>query len=253
MSRFDVAAGSSRHMTYSSLAGETAQAQSANDPAAMTLLKRVVDAKGGLDALKKVTSVVAEADTAFQMEQGTLPSTTRTYVAYPDKFRVDAKIKGVDVVQVYNAGAAWVRDPAGVHDVARSNAGGFQQQRPPRHDPDARGGLRGEVRRPPAGRRGPGWTRLARPRDQRRTAAAGAALHRRAGTHRPPGVLDTGGADGRPVQVEEVFSDYRKVDGVAVPYKAELVRDGRTILTRTLRSVEMNTPIDAALFSRPEN
>ena len=51
------------------------------------------------------------------MEQGTLPSTTRTYVAYPDKFRVDAKIKGVDVVQVYNAGAAWVQDPAGVHDV----------------------------------------------------------------------------------------------------------------------------------------
>ncbi len=57
---------------------------------------------------------------------------------------------------------------------------------------------------------------------------------------------------GRSVQVEEVFSDYRKVDGVLVPYKAELAHNGRTILTRTLRSVTLNTPVDDKLFVRPE-
>ncbi len=46
------------------------------------------------------------------------------------------------------------------------------------------------------------------------------------------------GPDGRSVPIEEVFSDYRRVDGIMVPYKAELVRQGRTILTRTLRTVD---------------
>src|SRR5688572_11330790 len=114
----DAAAGS--RPAYHPAAAQSARPNApavVNDPAAMALLKRVVDAKGGLDALRRVTSVVAEADTALNMEQGTLPSTTRTYVVYPDKFRVDAKVKEVDIVQVYNAGTAWVRDPAGVHDA----------------------------------------------------------------------------------------------------------------------------------------
>ena len=46
-----------------------------------------------------------------------LSSKTRTYVIYPDKFRVDAKVQGADVVQVFNGGNAWARDPAGVHDA----------------------------------------------------------------------------------------------------------------------------------------
>ena len=45
-------------------------------------------------ALKRVRTVIAEAETTFRMEQGPLLSLTRTYVAYPDKFRVDAKVSG---------------------------------------------------------------------------------------------------------------------------------------------------------------
>ena len=89
------------------------------DPNAVAILKRVVDVKGGLDALKKVRTVVAEADTTFFVNGPSLSSKTRTYVIYPDKFRVDAKVQGADVVQVFNGGNAWARDPAGVHDVAR--------------------------------------------------------------------------------------------------------------------------------------
>ena len=81
------------------------------------ILKRVVDAKGGLDALKKVRTVIAEADTTFHVNGPPLSSKTRTYVIYPDKFRVDAKVQGADVVQVFNGGNAWARDPAGVHDA----------------------------------------------------------------------------------------------------------------------------------------
>ncbi len=80
-------------------------------------MSRIVQTKGGLAKLKNVRTVVAEAKTTFRMQQGPLESTTKTYVVYPDKFRVDAAVAGANVVQVYNAGDAWMTDPNGTHDA----------------------------------------------------------------------------------------------------------------------------------------
>ena len=62
---------------------------------------------------------------------------------------------------------------------------------------------------------------------------------------------ETPGPDGRPSQAEEVYSDYRRVDGIEVPFKASVLRDGRPILDRTLKSVTFNAAVDAALFKQP--
>jgi hypothetical protein len=59
------------------------------------------------------------------------------------------------------------------------------------------------------------------------------------------------GPDGLPLKVEEVFSDYRSVDKVAVPYKASVFANGRLILERTIKTVSFNTPIDETLFQQP--
>jgi hypothetical protein len=78
------------------------------------LLQRVVQAKGGLAALKAVRTVVADADMSVMTSRGPTIITTRTYVVYPDKFRVDATYAGQQSIQAYNGGVAWVKDPAGV-------------------------------------------------------------------------------------------------------------------------------------------
>ena len=96
-----------------------------NESDALDLLRRVVDARGGLMALKAVRTVVAETITTFQMQQGTLPSTTKTYIVYPNKFRVDAEINGAQTTQVFNAGAAWVKDPKGIRDAPPEMAADF--------------------------------------------------------------------------------------------------------------------------------
>jgi hypothetical protein len=61
----------------------------------------------------------------------------------------------------------------------------------------------------------------------------------------------TPGPDGRPSQAEETFSDYRKVSGIDVPFKASVSRDGHMILDRTLRGVTFNTAVDLTLFQQP--
>jgi zinc protease len=238
-------------MAYVDESAQAAQRPPANDPAATALLNRVIEAKGGLAALKKVSSVIAEADTSFQLEQGTLPSTTRTYVAYPDKFRVDAKIKGVDVVQVYDAGSAWVQDPAGVHEAPAPMREDFghsvRRDTIPMLIAAAEGKYAVKLL-PEEGRDG---------RVLRVVEISSAQLPPIRLYIDPQGLIvrqafTQPGPGGKPVQVEEVFSDYRKVDGIMVPYKAELVHQGRTILTRTIRSVTLNAPVDAALFTRPQ-
>ena len=35
--------------------------------------------------------------------------------------------------------------------------------------------------------------------------------------------------------------------------KADLLRAGRVVLTRTLNVVQLNTPVDEKLFARPQN
>jgi zinc protease len=222
-----------------------------NDPNAVALLKRVIEAKGGLDALRKVKTVVAEADTTFTMEQGTLVSKTKTYVAYPEKFRVDATIAGAQVVQVYNAGSAWIRDPGGVRDVPAEMRDEFgasvRRDTIPVLIAAAEGRLAVRLL-PDEGADG---------RVFRVLEFSGPQL---------PGVrmlidtqhliarqsFSTPGPEGKPVQADEVFADYRPVAGVQVPFRADVRHGGRVILSRTLTNVALNGPVDDALFTRPQ-
>jgi hypothetical protein len=59
------------------------------------------------------------------------------------------------------------------------------------------------------------------------------------------------GPDGRQMLVEELFSDYRAVNGVQLPFEAEIVHAGQTIMTRTLTNVAVNGAVDEALFEKP--
>ena len=219
---------------------------------ANALLRAVIEAKGGLAALKAVRSVTAEAETTFQLDQGAVPSTTTTYVLYPDKFRVDARLGADQVVQIYNGGRAWQKDPAGVREAPPAMRLEFEAS--VRRDTiplligAAEGRFIAKMRRQEKARDG---------RMLRALEISGIDL-------RPVTLfideqnLIAGqsfanpGPDGRPVVNEEVFSDYRTVDGVKVPFEAQLLQNGRAILKRTLKQVVFNGPVAESLFARPQ-
>jgi zinc protease len=228
---------------------ERNQSARPEDPA-RALVRRVIEAKGGLEALRNVRTVLAEATTTFRMEQGELESNTRTYVVYPDRFRVDAAISGADIVQVYNAGEAWLQDPAGVRDapppMAKEFAASVRRDTIPLLVGVAEGRLSATLM-PEEGREGrtlrvveitgEGMEPVRLYVDDRNMIARQA--------------FSAAGPDGRTMQAEEVFSDYREIDGVQVPFTARVLRNGQPILTRLLTRVEFNTEIDPALFARP--
>jgi zinc protease len=241
---------SPHYPAYTSSQVNPAAGASQSDAAASALLSRVVAAKGGLDALKKVRTVVAEADTTFHMEQGPLVSRTTTYVAYPDKFRVEATVAGAKVVQVYNAGTAWVEDPGGVHDAPPGMRDDFaasvRRDMMPLLIAAAEGRLR--VRQlPDEGADGQALRVLELSGDQllpvKLYVSPANLIVRQA--------FSATGPDGRAINAEEVFSDYRRIDGLHVPFKADVRRSGRVILSRALVDVALNRPLDDTLFTRP--
>ena len=174
---------------------------------------------------------------------------TKTYVLYPDKFRVDATIQGEQVVQIYNAGQAWEKRPAGVRDmpaqVRDDAAASVRRDTIPLLIAASEGRL---SVRALADEKGTDGTLAARARDFGAAGRPGAAVHRRSDADRQTGVLDgraagRSGAATRPVRSEEVFSDYRVINSVRVPFQAAVVRDGVTLVKRVLTRVTFNDPL----------
>jgi len=214
------------------------------------LIQRIVAAKGGLQALKSIRTVVVDADMTVTTVRGPTIIPTKTYVVYPDKFRVDATFGGQQTVQAYNSGTAWVRDPAGVAAAPPAMRNDFaatvrrdtfplliaaaEGKLTVRQQPDEGSG--GAVLKV-VEVSGPGLDpmRLYIDRDYR--------IVRQTYT--------TPGPDGRPTKAEESFSDYRKVNGIDVPFRASVLRDGQKILDRTIKSVTFNTAVDLMLFQQP--
>jgi hypothetical protein len=185
------------------------------------------------------------------MQQGTLPSTTKTYVSYPDRFRIDAEVNGGKTTQVYNAGRAWVRSAKGVEDATPPMLADFAASVKRDTIPLLIGAAEGRynVRTAP---------------DQKGRSGKPVKVLEISGVEMPAvrlyiddQMLITGQAfsstiaPGRRVLTEEVFSEYRAVNGIRIPFEAQLLQNGQPILKRTLTSVVLNEAIPDSVFERP--
>jgi hypothetical protein len=214
------------------------------------LVRRVVQAKGGLAALKAIRTVIVDADMSVTTVRGPTIIPTKTYVVYPDKFRVDATFAGQQSVQAYNSGTAWVKDPAGVSaaPVAMRNdfAATVKRDTFPMLIAAAEGQLMVK-QLPEEGKDGA----VVKVVEVSGNGLEPVRLYIDKDYRIVRQTYATPGPDGRSVQAEEQFSDYRKVDGIDVPYKATVLRNGQKILERTLKSVTFNTTVDPTLFAQP--
>ncbi|MBS1820283.1 MAG: insulinase family protein [Acidobacteria bacterium] len=219
---------------------------------ARALLDRVIAAKGGLERLRAVKNlVVITRARALGPRAPADVAETVTYIEYPDRVRVESKIRGVTVVQVFDGTRGWVKDPNGTHDVPETMLADFQN------------GLRRDtisvllaavdgrvrVRRLPDVKDDEGIVRQA-------LEFAGPDLE--------PMVMyvDSGsglvmkqtyvaGGMGKPL-VEEIFSDYRAVDGVQITFAARVRVGGELALERTVTDAKVGSaPLDRSLFARP--
>jgi hypothetical protein len=65
-------------------------------------------------------------------------------------------------------------------------------------------------------------------------------------------MVQTSNMGGQAMDITVGFSDYRKTDaGISVPYKIETNYGGQFFLTETVTKVDINQPVDPAIFVKP--
>ena len=211
---------------------------------AMAVITRAIEAKGGLDALRGVSSVTAEGQTTLFTPAGPMTANAVSYLGYPDRFRVEVNLPDGQIVQAYDAGRAWLRNPDGVQDapplmrddfrasvqrdliplLLRANSGGFQMQL-------LRETVNGAVE-VSADDFGPVRVYL---------DSNGLVARQTYRAWGPDGVQDT----------EELFSDYRTVDGVQVAFRIIVRRGGVSVMERQITEVTFNVQLAEDLFTKP--
>ena len=214
------------------------------DPA--ELIDRAIEAKGGLARLRGVRTIRAVSEMEVG-EPGAAPVRVTTFIAYPDRFRVDVESERGTLTQVYAAGEAWVRQPG--RDEAVKVA-----------PEELEAAVRRDVLQLLVG---------AQSGSVPVRAASGVTLDGRAVHAVDCGseplvrlLLDpvtglvlgeryTARAPGDAVETEERYFGYRAVDGIQVPFATEVRRNGRTVIRRRLREILFNRELPAETFSRP--
>jgi zinc protease len=228
---------------------------------AKALLDQVIAAKGGLAMLRGIKSIKAVTATTMVAPErpgspgssiGNIEAETTTYLQYPNHVRIETKAPQGVQIQIYDGERGWVRDPGGVHDVPdfalQDMAASLQRDTVAALLAAERGELRARL--------------LPDVRDA--DGAIRHALELSSPSHEPlvfyvdPGTSLISKqayvvrAPGQPL-IEELFSDYRPVDGVKVAFSAEVRAAGNPIVTRRLNAITFNDAFDPKLFTRPVN
>ena len=212
--------------------------------AAKALLHKAIAAKGGLSKLQGIKTVRVEGTMTSQSIGEPVAFSVVTSIEYPDRFRVDAMMPREKVSQVYADGRFWIESAEGVKEL----------------DPGAAGSIRAAVDRDMVRvlLRAAAGTLVVREvdADDARTGAIELSGDGLAPVtlfiNRDNGLIEkaryTGGPDGR---TEELFSDYRNVGGIQVPFHTEVRRGGLRPLERDIKTIRYNVPLPAALFQKP--
>ena len=217
---------------------------------AKALLAKAVAAKGGLDTLRAVKTIVVKQTLSNPDMEGDQGFRTTTFIQYPNKFRTETRSpEGGVNVQVFDGTRVWGKDQRGV------------REQPEEILRDARTTLRRDPIALLLAATDGSVTPRVLPDVQDATGYVRRALELSAPDFNPVVLLinpETSQIDKltfvadtstRPI-VEDEFADYRRVAGVQIAFQAWRRSGGQTI-ARRITDIKINRSLDAALFKRP--
>lgn len=218
------------------------------------LLASAAKAHGGTDALKKVTSITEPLSFKLNAMGMSMDGSGTRYVQLPSSIRMEVKVMGTDMIQMYNGEArtGFIQGPMGSQDLTDSQIKEFE------------GGLAREL--------------IVFLRDYENYspqflgegkvdgAAADIVLMTPPGGHDKFKVfldrsshlvtkLEYRGTDmqGTPVNTEEFLKNYKTVAGVKLPHASTQLNDGEPFMDGQSTGISLNDAIPAAKFAKAES
>jgi len=209
------------------------------------MLDKVIAAKGGLDKLRGLKSIVAKQTQSSRRPDGESTVETTNYIEYPNHLRVETEGQ----VQAYDGARVWMKDKRGLHDApemfAREMAAGLRRDIVAlllaAKDGTVSVRLLPDVKDPEG--------RVSHALELSATDLNPIVLYIDLESSLILKRLYTADAPGRPV-IEEEFHEYRAVDGIQFAFHATQ-RVGSLSVDRRVTDVKLNSTLDPALFKRP--
>ncbi|MEA2603358.1 MAG: zinc protease [Acidobacteriota bacterium] len=218
-------------------------AQAAADPKALDLLRQAQAALGGKAFVEQKTQISkgsASITPPGAPQPVPVPSIV-TYRQYPDAERTEMNTSMGSMIQAYDGSSGWRQMGSQTMDATgpmkERHLYGFDLLR--------------QVGQP-------GYTAHSLPDESINGKPAHVVELADSQGHATRFYLDAGTSQVAKVayetngqKVEILYSDYRDVNGVKVPFKNEVSQDGTPVLKVELSEVQVNAPVDAGVFKKP--
>lgn len=213
------------------------------------LISKTIAALGGAEAIQSVKSVKVSADATVSMGGQEMTLAIVDLIVYPDKERQEITMPMGQMVQVIAGNQAWMETPQGTRDAPES----MRQEMAKSIDRDLIRLLQlaaaGEV------------TTQALGEEQTDGKAAQVVLLSRDEDLSVKLYLDPesnlplkrsyqGNAMGRPAKLDEVFTDWREVNGVLLPFHQTTYADGQKFAETTVKEAQINAKVEPGAFEK---
>ena len=219
---------------------------------AKEIIAKAVEAHGGIDKLAAVENLVIEANNTMITPGGPAAIQVTIHVLYPDKYRQDVKTPQGEFSLIYDGEAAYASSMMGTQPLP----------------PEVATALKDSLFRDPI--------QLLEHLSQNKSAQVQFAGSEEVdGT--PASILVTEQPSGEMLKIyiseetnyivklvyreteqgvtlnkENIYSDFRDVDGIKIAYSLKQNIDGNPYIDSHSTSVKLNTEIDESLFEKPE-
>ena len=213
------------------------------------LLARNLESRGGLDRLRAVTTIKMIGKISGRGQD----LNVTTWMKRPNLVKQELGGKGVTIVQAFDGTRAWTVNPMtgsqGPSELPSAQADQLKENSDfdgPLVDYKAKGNTIDLL--------GPDTLEGTKVFKLKVTKKGGQAqiVYLDAGTGLERKMTaQTTQPGGQTVTVDQVMSNYRTVSGLTVPFTIQTIVDGQLVMQVTLETVEINTPIDDAVFRMP--
>lgn len=216
------------------------------------VLESAVRAAGGLDTLKGIRDVSVLFRLIQVSPQGERELSSKFVMIMPNKFRRDVVTSYGELTLVYDGQGGWQKGPQGTREAPPPLVELMEKimaRVPERMLAEAFEGKRA-VQFLETAKVDGSEADVILVTDQ---AGDAVKLYVEKGTGRLLKQAYQGMVPGQgPVQEERLFSDYRPVSGLMVPFKIVTLQDGKKVQEQTVVNFELNKGVDPALFAREE-
>jgi zinc protease len=225
------------------LQARAAQKKAPAGNAAKALLDKAIAAKGGLAKLQGIKTVRSEGTMIVPASGSPMPFKVVSTIEYPEHFRVDADMPYGKVAQVYSEGRYWIIEDGKAAEMP-------EEGRTPIKESIQRDTL-SVLLKAAAG------NLVVREIDSDEPSLGGIEVS--GGGMKPlalfinreNGLIDRASYEDAEGPVQELFSDYRSVDGIHIPFHTVVRRAGRISIERDIKTIRFNVPLTPGLFVKP--